>query len=671
MKPKSVDKPLHLNLYNFNALAAQDSPYVLTSPRSLQACRKAGYKPVELLYRSLQEYQDDLAAENSTQVYQLYKDQEQERLNKLEKCRAIREELMTQSGPLKENSPPLSSTDNKNKITTLITSARKEQLDKENTSRSTGKQALALKALENNQDSDLKHERIDTQYLTGETSTSDLTNNRKSTSTSASKNCSSPDIRRSKKIRTSTKYLQKIRSLPSSASSHATNRHNTKHQTLTRKQNGHDYRITTNSVSNHTSCGVSRNINAIPLKRKQVSFSYISTDNLHLSEHDRRILESMALKKKIERESDEFAYQAHQLWEQDREEREQQSSMEMAQWREIVAERRRMQNTENSRKMEEMKQSLRQSQQQLEHRIRQKEERAANLRYAVEERKMSKVEERSQSAAKRQAEAEAACQQRELEAALWQQTLDEQQKLRLERAEMTRMQNQETYRRRVASANRVEELRHQERWQQMQEETKVALQELRRLCQQREERAQEKFKQIQKDRSRQLKGQSLERSVRFQQVHQLHDDLDVGLNKWQGQVLSLQWKATQEAEVKATRHLESKRQKVENENRARWQHHTHLMDRLSRDDEARVCYIRELITRKETKMQRMAKERDMAIRESRLQAQTTADLREHIRRTLSPETFDRKVARVALEMRIAGRPPTASPPMTRSHIFLG
>jgi hypothetical protein len=60
---------------------------------------------------------------------------------------------------------------------------------------------------------------------------------------------------------------------------------------------------------------------------------------------------------------------------------------------------------------------------------------------------MSKVEERSQSAAKRRAEAEAAQQQRGLEAALWQQTLDEQQKLRLERAEMTRMQQQETYRR--------------------------------------------------------------------------------------------------------------------------------------------------------------------------------------------------------------------------------
>jgi hypothetical protein len=60
---------------------------------------------------------------------------------------------------------------------------------------------------------------------------------------------------------------------------------------------------------------------------------------------------------------------------------------------------------------------------------------------------MSKSEERSQSAAKRRAEVEAAHQQKKLETALWQQTLDEQQKMRLDRAETTRMQHQETYRR--------------------------------------------------------------------------------------------------------------------------------------------------------------------------------------------------------------------------------
>lgn len=75
--------------------------------------------------------------------------------------------------------------------------------------------------------------------------------------------------------RTSTKYLQKISSLPSSASSHGANRHKIKRPNLTRKQNGHDYRITANSDSKHTSCGSSRKSNAIPLKRKQVSFRLV------------------------------------------------------------------------------------------------------------------------------------------------------------------------------------------------------------------------------------------------------------------------------------------------------------------------------------------------------------------------------------------------------------
>ena len=66
----------------------------------------------------------------------------------------------------------------------------------------------------------------------------------------------------------------------------------------------------------------------------------------------------------------------------------QQNNMDMAQWKEIVAEKRKLENIENSRKMEEMKQSLRQSQQQLESRIRQKEEHATKLRHAVEQRKV-------------------------------------------------------------------------------------------------------------------------------------------------------------------------------------------------------------------------------------------------------------------------------------------
>jgi hypothetical protein len=46
---------------------------------------------------------------------------------------------MTQSGSLKENAPPLSSTDDQKRIKTLVLSNCKEQFDKKNIPRSTGK----------------------------------------------------------------------------------------------------------------------------------------------------------------------------------------------------------------------------------------------------------------------------------------------------------------------------------------------------------------------------------------------------------------------------------------------------------------------------------------------------------------------------------------------------
>ncbi|XP_069668715.1 trichoplein keratin filament-binding protein-like isoform X2 [Periplaneta americana] len=628
---------------------------------------------------------------------------------KLETCRTIRKQLMIQSRQLKENSPPLYSTDEHRDFNKLnASSAHKNKIFKCNAA--PDKSETALTALDNIRNTEPKNEHKDILSLTGKfTPSSDSTHQREVTPVNSNRKKSvgnfptprylvstlqlSPEASSSeisstttsvilnkkntrlnqnhfgKKCgRTSIKCARSVSPFHSSTSSESGAKHQIKSKSSSQKWNSHDCSIISDLDSYHKS----RSNNSItPLKRKQVSFSYSRRNNIRLSEHDCRILDSMAYKKDMQKSQDEFAHFAHQLWTKDREEREQQTSEQLARWRELVSEKRRLESIENSRKMEEMKQSLRQSQQQLEHRIHQKEKRASILCRAAMQRKMSEVEERSLYSAKRRSEVEAAHQQREMEAAMWQQALEEQQKLKLERAESTRMQHQETYRRRVASANRVEELRHQERWQQVQDETKAALEELRRVCQEREQRAQEKHRQMVEGRNKQLKGQSLERSIRFQQVHQLQDELDTGLKKWQDQVVSLQWQATEQAGAKATRHLESKRQKVETENRARWLHHTHLMNRISRQDEARICNIREIIRQKEAKMERMAQERDVTIRESRLNAQTTADLREHIRRTLSPETFDRKVARVALEMRVTGRPPTASPPMTRSNIFLG
>uniref|UniRef100_A0A0A9YLJ4 Myosin-3 n=2 Tax=Lygus hesperus TaxID=30085 RepID=A0A0A9YLJ4_LYGHE len=86
----------HLNLINFEHPASRNSKYILTSPKSLKACQKAGIKPVELLYRSLDDVKREVGRKDAHSTYQ---ELEKERQQKLETCRRIRNELLMQGYP--------------------------------------------------------------------------------------------------------------------------------------------------------------------------------------------------------------------------------------------------------------------------------------------------------------------------------------------------------------------------------------------------------------------------------------------------------------------------------------------------------------------------------------------------------------------------------------------
>ncbi|OQR75480.1 hypothetical protein BIW11_08390, partial [Tropilaelaps mercedesae] len=65
---------INLNLYNFDKVDALNCPYVLTSPRSLEACANLGIKPVELLSKSFEEFRDELPSYTPfEEVKHLYK----------------------------------------------------------------------------------------------------------------------------------------------------------------------------------------------------------------------------------------------------------------------------------------------------------------------------------------------------------------------------------------------------------------------------------------------------------------------------------------------------------------------------------------------------------------------------------------------------------------------
>uniref|UniRef100_H3A426 Coiled-coil domain containing 177 n=2 Tax=Latimeria chalumnae TaxID=7897 RepID=H3A426_LATCH len=90
---RSVSPMLHLDLYNFDTLEAEGSRYVLTSPRSLEACARHNIKPIELLHKPLSEFADEHPDTPVRIVSELYETYEKKRRRNLWKCREERDKI--------------------------------------------------------------------------------------------------------------------------------------------------------------------------------------------------------------------------------------------------------------------------------------------------------------------------------------------------------------------------------------------------------------------------------------------------------------------------------------------------------------------------------------------------------------------------------------------------
>ncbi|CAJ1074755.1 coiled-coil domain-containing protein 177 isoform X2 [Xyrichtys novacula] len=111
------DQPpkFHLDLYNFDSPAAEGSRYVLTSPRSLEACARCGVKPVELLPRPLADFAREAPGRSMRVATGLFEVYERDRHAKLRQCREERERIIReekrriQQATGNSSSPPSSS----------------------------------------------------------------------------------------------------------------------------------------------------------------------------------------------------------------------------------------------------------------------------------------------------------------------------------------------------------------------------------------------------------------------------------------------------------------------------------------------------------------------------------------------------------------------------------
>ncbi|XP_064614314.1 coiled-coil domain-containing protein 177-like [Liolophura sinensis] len=91
---------LKLDLHNFEDPRYEDSKYVLTSPRSLEACSRMQIKPVDLLYKPLADFQEELLPQDVPlrTIFNIYDDHEQDRQRKLRRCREERRSIVEGDG---------------------------------------------------------------------------------------------------------------------------------------------------------------------------------------------------------------------------------------------------------------------------------------------------------------------------------------------------------------------------------------------------------------------------------------------------------------------------------------------------------------------------------------------------------------------------------------------
>ncbi|XP_042860194.1 brain acid soluble protein 1-like [Penaeus japonicus] len=83
-----------LDLYNYDLPQHESCPYILTSPRSLEACKRLGIKPVELLQKSREEYQAAHPEMSLEETLVAFHRQERHRLKRLREARDLRDRLV-------------------------------------------------------------------------------------------------------------------------------------------------------------------------------------------------------------------------------------------------------------------------------------------------------------------------------------------------------------------------------------------------------------------------------------------------------------------------------------------------------------------------------------------------------------------------------------------------
>lgn len=229
-----------------------------------------------------------------------------------------------------------------------------------------------------------------------------------------------------------------------------------------------------------------------------------STDTVknivHLSDHDKKILDRMSMKNLKEMALVENALMARKFWESEKTEREKSKNEQHAKYLKIVNEKRRQEHAELVRRKQLLEVKVKEHCEKIQNDIEAKTIKADNILKNIEmEREMQECRKRQQEFERIQA-IQANTEETKLDEQIWREAINEKLEERINKAENIRVKNLDVYRIRLQTDNQIHQQIHAQNYDQAIREEIQKREQLRERIKVRES----KFKQFDEQRQRTL-----------------------------------------------------------------------------------------------------------------------------------------------------------------------
>ncbi|XP_050532843.1 golgin subfamily A member 6-like protein 22 isoform X2 [Daktulosphaira vitifoliae] len=557
-----------LDLINFDA-CGHWSPYVLTSPRSLLACRKAKIKPNELLYKSAADVAKDLGVSIEL-AYPVYKKHEKLRQEKLEVCRQERNKYINSENSLHFN---------KRKKQKKKICFKNEIAFYRNNIASNMRR---IKSIQNKLDEDQK--------------------------------TVNPSPKKIKKRRVRSKSISDLMELKELCKK--VDRIAFFERNVIINSNVDNKRAVKRRTRSHTNN----------------SRSLLDLDECQLPNQDRKILESMRRKREEQQHCEDLSQRVNLFWEQMHEEEKLLTNEQKKKWQNFVTAKRNVENGVNNIRLEELRQAFDRSQRKLEEQMKCRDEKVSELKREILERhELENSLKRSVEVNKREI-ASNNYNWEHMNALTRKKELNDKSILKQKKANEFKNKSLQMAQEKAKTLNRMEELRHAVQMEHIQTRHDNAIRRKFDECQAKEQRAFQNHLEKMATRMRELANKSLQREHHMGRVHRVARELEEGMQRWQDRVLVMQYEQQRRAKENAELFTDSKRLRAEIENKRKSLEHSVKMQRIKELENERLCIIKKEIEEEEDRIRRIREKKNLEIQMSRKLASSTAELRNEIRR---------------------------------------